>query len=193
MKRASAPHRLGPQRNPDIDTAVLSATRQLLVENGYAATTIDAIAKRAGVGRPAVYRRWPSKAHIVHAAVYPAVVSEPQSSGRVDEDVSRLMAGALVLFGDAATREAVPGLMGEVRTDSVLRAALVTEQIAGVRDGLREVLEANDRVLREGVDADALLDLIAGAAIFARCVRDQDDGSALAQALTSILLHGIMR
>ncbi len=70
VQAAASAARLGPQRNPAIDEAVLQATRDLLVENGYAGTSIDAIATRAGVGRPAIYRRWPSKAHIVHDAVY---------------------------------------------------------------------------------------------------------------------------
>ena len=54
--------RLGPRKDPAIDAAVLAATRTLLVERGYAATSIDLIATTAGVSRPAVYRRWESKA-----------------------------------------------------------------------------------------------------------------------------------
>ena len=34
-KEPEAKHRLGPQRNPAIDAAVLEATRQLLVDKGY--------------------------------------------------------------------------------------------------------------------------------------------------------------
>ncbi|NKZ68426.1 TetR family transcriptional regulator, partial [Rhodococcus hoagii] len=45
-RQRQAQHRLGPQRNPAIDEAVLQATRDLLVENGYAGTSIDAIATR---------------------------------------------------------------------------------------------------------------------------------------------------
>nr|WP_246597797.1 helix-turn-helix domain-containing protein [Nocardia tengchongensis] len=68
-------HRLGPHRDPAVDTAVLDAARALLVEQGYTATSIDAIAARAGVSRPAIYRRWPSKAHLIAQAVFPDVGS----------------------------------------------------------------------------------------------------------------------
>ncbi len=44
-KDSETQHRLGPQRNPAIDDAVLDATRQLLEEKGYAGTSIDAIAR----------------------------------------------------------------------------------------------------------------------------------------------------
>ena len=80
--------RQGSRRDPAIDEAVLAATRSLLVERGYSATTIDLIAATAGVSRPAVYRRWSSKAQLVHEAVFPDLgpqrrrtTSSPRSPG----------------------------------------------------------------------------------------------------------------
>ena len=54
-----------------IDSAVLRSTVELLAETGYADLSVDAIARRAGTSKPAIYRRWPSKAHLVHEAVFP--------------------------------------------------------------------------------------------------------------------------
>ena len=65
MKAAS-----GRPRNPLIDEAVLQAAAELVVEVGYADLTIAAIAERAGTSKPAIYRRWPSKAHLVHEAAF---------------------------------------------------------------------------------------------------------------------------
>src|SRR4051794_22813727 len=62
----------GRPRDQRVDRDVLEATRQLLIEVGYAALTIDAIARRANVSRPTIYRRWRSKPQLVHAAVYPS-------------------------------------------------------------------------------------------------------------------------
>ncbi|RJO73345.1 TetR/AcrR family transcriptional regulator [Nocardia panacis] len=44
--------------------AILDATSQLIAEKGYADVTIEAIAARAGVGKPTIYRWWPSKAMV---------------------------------------------------------------------------------------------------------------------------------
>ena len=60
----------GRPRDPAIDDAVLAATRALLVEIGCDQLSMVAIADRAGVGRPALYRRWPSKTHLVFEAVF---------------------------------------------------------------------------------------------------------------------------
>src|SRR4051795_11981162 len=62
---------LGRPRDPRIDDSVLRATVELLGASGYADLSVDAIAKRAGTSKPAIYRRWPSKAHLVHEAVFP--------------------------------------------------------------------------------------------------------------------------
>ncbi|WP_376707719.1 helix-turn-helix domain-containing protein [Nocardioides alcanivorans] len=61
----------GRPRDRRIDTAVLEAAAELLVERGYARVTLGAIAQRAGTTTPAIYRRWPSKAHLVHEVAIP--------------------------------------------------------------------------------------------------------------------------
>ena len=48
---------------------------ELLGEVGYAALSVDAIARQAGTSKPTIYRRWPSKAHLVHEAVFPAGIA----------------------------------------------------------------------------------------------------------------------
>ncbi|REK81668.1 TetR/AcrR family transcriptional regulator [Rhodococcus erythropolis] len=201
-KDSETQHRLGPQRNPAIDDAVLDATRQLLEEKGYAGTSIDAIATRAGVGRPAIYRRWPSKAHIVNDAIYPVldveqgadIDTELGTEGTIADQIRALVHGAVALFAAPATRAAAPGLMGEVRTNAELRDVLVVRQLAGVRVELNRRLEAaRERGdIRSGVDADALLDIMAGAAIFALSVRDVSDPGPFADSLADIVLNGIL-
>ncbi|WP_223692912.1 TetR/AcrR family transcriptional regulator [Leifsonia poae] len=57
------------RRGPELENALLDAAWDELVENGYAALTIDAVATRAGTSRPVVYRRWPGKHELVRAAI----------------------------------------------------------------------------------------------------------------------------
>lgn len=194
MSNEHAVHRLGPERNPEIDIAVLAAVRKLLVERGYAGTSIEGVAAEAGVGRPAIYRRWPSKVHLVHAAIYTRLDKPAAPAETVEEQTRALIDGAVALFGDAATRAAVPALISETRADPELREALVTGQMGPIRAELaRRVQDGVDAgVLREGVGADALLDVIAGATIFALCVRDAPADDALAAAISDIVLNGIL-
>ena len=61
----------GRPRDQRIDDAVLAATAELLQEVGYAGLSIAAVAARAGTHKPAIYRRWPTKAQLVHEAAFP--------------------------------------------------------------------------------------------------------------------------
>lgn len=64
-----APHR-GRPRDPSCGRAILEATVELLSEVGYDRTSIDAVAARAGVSKPTIYRRWPEgKEQLVSSAV----------------------------------------------------------------------------------------------------------------------------
>ena len=48
---------VGRPRDPRVDEAVRRAALELLAEIGYQATSIQAIARRAGVSAPSIYRR----------------------------------------------------------------------------------------------------------------------------------------
>ena len=77
----------GRPRDARIDSAVLDAAAELLAEVGYADLTVAAIADRAGTSRPAVYRRWPTMAHLVHEAAFrDSVTREPPRTGVLDDD-----------------------------------------------------------------------------------------------------------
>lgn len=62
-------------RDPDLDIRILQATRDLIEEMGVADATIDAIAERAEVSRPTIYRRWSTRAELLFAAQSNASVS----------------------------------------------------------------------------------------------------------------------
>ena len=73
----------GRPRDPRIDAAILRATADLLVEIGYSNVTMAAVAERAGTTKTALYRRWSSKAELVHEAAFPThTVSDRDSAGR---------------------------------------------------------------------------------------------------------------
>lgn len=59
--------RVGRPRNLAVDIAILQAARALLEEVGCGAFTMEGVATRAGVGKQALYRRWPSKGDLLIA------------------------------------------------------------------------------------------------------------------------------
>lgn len=185
--------RQGSRRDPSIDASVLEATRRLLVERGYSATTIDLIATTAGVSRPAIYRRWTSKAHLVHEAAFPDVGPDVPADDFVAE-ITRLCHGAIAMYGDPVVRESIPGLLVDLRSDRRMRRVLSDRLEAAVRGRLAASLDdaVTDGVARSVVSADTILDVIAGGAWYAVCVRRVKDTDRAARELALLVLRGVL-
>ncbi len=173
-----------------MDEAVLEAARALLVERGYAAASIDAIANRAGVSRPAIYRRWPSKAHLIAKAVFPKPGTAEPAPDLISE-IRKVIRGTIQLFGAPAAREAMPGLMADMRADSSLYQKLSARLDTPTRHELDDYLQAETLPGHPTLDPNTLLDAIAGAALFAMCIRNIDDLDTFAESLENLLLYGL--
>lgn len=191
MTRADGKHRLGPFRDPKVDAAVLASTRQLLLTRGYRGTSIDAIAEAAGVSRPTIYRRWPSKAQVIYDAVFPAEAPAVDAGADPVAEISRVVGGILAFMGDPAASAAIPGLMSDMGSEPVLRASLVERHSVSVGAGLQKLIANNSDTLRQ-VDADMLLDIIVGAAMQAICIREISELDTYTESLIAFLLHAIL-
>lgn len=109
MPAPSSRHRSG--KGPRAAEAIFDATLRLLAERGYAGLTIEAVAQEAGVNKTTIYRWWPSKAPLLHAALVGARVLD------IDvPDTGTLRADLIALT------EQVIDLVTGARTQPVVRA-----------------------------------------------------------------------
>ena len=65
-------------RNAESDTAILAAASAVLREQGYDGLVVDDLARSVGVAKTTVYRRWPTKNHLV-VSVLEAWDAEPEA------------------------------------------------------------------------------------------------------------------
>jgi AcrR family transcriptional regulator len=187
---------IGRPRDARIDGAVLQATVDLLGETGYADLSVDAIAKRARTSKPAIYRRWPSKAHLVHEAVFPiGDATELPDTGSLAGDVLEMMRRTRAVLTTPAARAALPGLVGEMAADLTLHAALL-ERFSGILShGLTERLDmasARNEV-RPGVTALDLTEALAGITLLALLTRGAALDDEWLERATTLILKGIAR
>jgi AcrR family transcriptional regulator len=73
--------RSGRPRDPGADALILDAALDLLIERGAGSASIEAIARRAGVAKTTVYRRWQSKEDLLAAALEHAREPDPVGAG----------------------------------------------------------------------------------------------------------------
>lgn len=82
------------RRGPALDDALLDAAWEQLQSGGYAAFTIDAVARAVGTSRAVIYRRWPGRAALVLATVRAhtgTVVGHVPDTGSLEGDVLALL------------------------------------------------------------------------------------------------------
>ena len=157
---------------------MLEATTELLEEVGYLQLTIGAIAARAGTNRPAIYRRWPTKAHLVHEAVFST--PRPDVILRGDDlrgDIGVLVGIGVELLGRPAARAALGGLMAEMSRDPTLQADVMGRFADGAWGWLQQRLEAGIATgeVRADVQSSTVLEIIAGSTLLATVLRPHDD------------------
>ncbi|MGH3640394.1 MAG: TetR/AcrR family transcriptional regulator [Mycobacterium sp.] len=185
---------LGRPRDSRIDDAVLRATVELIGDAGYADLSVDAIAKRAGTSKPAVYRRWPSKAHLVHEAVFP--LGEHTAlpvTGSLHGDVREMLRRTARVLNTPAARAALPGLVGEMAADPTLHTALLERFGDILTRGMGDYLAAAAArgEVRADVTAPDLAEAIAGLTFVALLNRGAALDDAWVERTTTLITRGI--
>lgn len=171
------PTSAGRPRDIRIDERVLAATRASLAELGWERTSIRGVAERSGVSRPAIARRWPSKAHLVLESILGATPDLDAFDG-VDLAgwIAAVIDGSFELFDRADVHAAAPGLLATLRDHDDVRQAL-WDGFSGPASALALQLRDRENVPPPDVllDAQAAIVLAAGAALFLSLVVDGDD------------------
>jgi AcrR family transcriptional regulator len=186
----------GRPRDPRIDAAILTATADLLVHIGYSNLTLAAVAERAGTTKTALYRRWSSKAELVHEAAFPVAPSALVGPvGDIAADVRAMIAAARDVFTTPVVRAALPGLVADMSADSELNARVMSRFVdlfTAVRVRLREGVDRGE--VHRDVDPDRLIELIGGATLLRLLLRpDEQLDDAWVDQTTAILVHGVTR
>lgn len=185
---------IGRPRNRAIDDAVLRATVVLLGESSYAELSLDVIAARAGTSKPAIYRRWRGKAHLVHEAVFPidSTTTLPDT-GSLDSDVREMIKRTLAVLSTPAARAALPGLVGEMASDPTLHSALLERfgdiLVLGLNDYLQVAIRRGD--VRDGVTASELAEALAGMTLLALITRGGDVDDDWIDRTAKLITKGI--
>ena len=93
-----------PQVRRDDETrqVIYEAARKEFAAGGYAATSIEAVARRAGVSTKTLYRLIPNKAALLKSMVSDRLVSEVNLRAADHADIQEALGEALMAFADLA-------------------------------------------------------------------------------------------
>jgi AcrR family transcriptional regulator len=189
----TAPRLMGRPRDERADRAILTATLDLMAQNGAHALRVDDVAGRAGVGKATIYRRYRSKDELITAAVG-ELVSEIHvpDTGRTRADLLALMRSAVEVYRGSVEAAVMPSLVEGMSRDAEL-ARLVREGfLARRRVALRAVLdrgiERGD--LRSDLDLDLALDVLGGPLFYRLLVTGGPIDERFAKGVVELILRG---
>jgi AcrR family transcriptional regulator len=143
---------------------VLDAAVELLGEVGYGALSMGVVAERAGVHRPAVYRRWPSKRHLVVEAVSGGLGLRPTpNTGDLRADLVRSMTALVDSLAGTPLGRVLPALVADLAADPQLADEFWQRIFQPRRETTATALRAAiDRgEVRADIDMDFVLDAVA--------------------------------
>ena len=151
-------------RSARIVARVLETTLEVLGHAGFGRLRIEDVASRAGVNKTTIYRRWPTRADLVVAALT-TMAGPPRATevGRLEVDLVSLFMSATTLRSTAAGRGIVSALIAERGDPEVDRVCRELRDMH--RRPARILLEHARRrgELPGRADVDLLLDVLTGA------------------------------
>ena len=173
--------------------AIVTATRELLLERGFDGLTIEAVAARAGVGKQTIYRWWPSRPALV-ADVMLEDADRILASVNHTEDMSadlvgwvgKLAASLTTGRGSAMLRTLTVACMEHEDTAVKLRAGFS----APLHDSVRT------RLLADGIDAataESAADAIVGGVVYPILSGAQPYSRRRAERTTRIIVEALGR
>src|ERR1700686_486152 len=119
----------------DVTEAIRQAFFAELAQCGYGRLSIEAVARRASVGKPAIYRRWRSKQDMAVALISEVAWAhlDMPDTGSLEGDVIAFLRAEYAVLTDPLAKSIIPDLLGEANRNPALGAGL----LRAVRDPRR--------------------------------------------------------
>lgn len=184
---------IGARRNPASADAIRAAAEAVLLEQGYAGFTIEAVARRARAGKPTIYRWWPSKAALL-LDVYQRQKRDViyADTGSLEDDLFLFLRSLFRQWSETPMGRIFRSIISEAQSDSAAAAALAEYG----HDRRLHTGRLIDRARARGevagdIDAEIVADLVASYAWTHLLTDRLDENDAQLRKAVRYILRGI--
>jgi AcrR family transcriptional regulator len=184
----------GRPRSARAQEAILDAAASLINSGGIGAVTMEAVARRAGVGKPTIYRNWDSREALAMAALLRggAPDTKVNRTGSAIDDLRRQLTRVAQAFCAPRGRNAVL-MVASADPDSELAKAFRNQVMLASREEGRAILAraVSEGAMRDDIDPDIVLDLIYGPVFYRLLIGHAPVGEAFLTALVAEVMQGL--
>ena len=185
----------GRPRNTAHDAAIVSAAQELLARSGYNSLTIDSVASLAGVGRPTIYRRWPSKAALVIGALGENVseAEDVPDTGALRGDLLAIRQKQLELLSSPEGQRVLPGLAADMADHPELHPRFHQRYVAPWRRAVEQAIQraVSRGELPPGTDHRLIADVLTGPLIFRVLFANENMDQRALEPAVDLVLAGL--
>lgn len=183
----------GRPRSESSRRAILDATRRLLTHNSVQKLSIEAIARKAGVGKTTIYRWWPSKSAVVMEAIFsqPAFMNVMPTPRNAVEGVS-MQIDKLCRQLNGKNGRMVAEIIGDAQPDPEALKMFISAFLQDRYNKLSSYIEGGKQTgeFDENLDTDSAIDVILGP-IFFRLISGQELDDAFVSDMTAMLIKAL--
>lgn len=184
----------GRPRNLETQQAILSASYDLLLAEGFGAVTVEKIAERAAVSKATIYKWWPNKAAVVIDGFLSAASARlpVPDTGSAQQDIL-LHARNLAQFLTSREGKVIKELIGQGQFDPALAEAYQSRYFQPRRLEALELLErgAKRGELKPGFPLELGIDLIYGPLFYQLLVLGSKLDDAYVEQLVAYAFAGL--
>ena len=167
----------GRPRSQKSKNAILKATNSLLLHMSVQELSIEAIAKKAKVGKTTIYRWWPNKTAVVmDALISQPGIQSPLPTPKNNAEAVILQLDKLIRMLDGANGETIAQLFSEAQADTkaqeIFSGTFLTPLLDAIEFSIEEGQKAKE--FRSSMDTKLAVDLVCGPIFFRLMSRPAD-------------------
>ncbi len=169
QKEAPAPIKRGRPRSEKSKKAILKATNSLLLHKSVQELSIEAIAKKAKVGKTTIYRWWPNKTAVVmDALITQPGMQTPMPTPKNNTDAITMQLEKLIRLLQSKNGETIAQLFSEAQSSEKSHEIFENSFLSPLIDAIEFSIEQGkaDKEFRASLDKKSAVDILCGPIFF---------------------------
>ncbi len=188
--------RKGRPRSEKSRKAILNATNKLLLQTSVQELSIEAIAKKAKVGKTTIYRWWPNKTAVVMDALasQPGMQTPlPTASSHAEAIVMQL--DKLIRMLDSHNGQTIAQLFSEAQADEQSQKIFKDNLLEPLMDAIKYSLQEGRRngEFREDINDAMAVDMLCGPIFFRLMAHPKDLDDAFRSIYPGEAIQAVLR
>ncbi|MCB1783633.1 MAG: TetR/AcrR family transcriptional regulator [Alphaproteobacteria bacterium] len=167
----------GRPRSEKSRSAILNATNKLLLQTSVQELSIEAIAKKAKVGKTTIYRWWPNKTAVVmDALAHQPGMQTPLPTASSHREAIKMQLDKLIRLLDSKNGQTIAQLFSEAQASDTSLKIFKDNLLEPLMDAIAYSIEEGQKngEFRQDIEKEIAVDMLCGPIFFRLMAHPED-------------------